>query len=396
MLMNSQIAKRERISIISVLLTLYIALSPLEFFQFIPGVGSIFRYLNALIVFIILLVFLIQKRKFKFYKSYVFLLVFIFLQFLGVLWAFNTNIHQIMLYSYVKYILILILFTQFNYNKKEIKLLKIVTSIFGGLIAFYFLQKQGMEDYRLTLAVGDTLQDPNISITYFIIPLILTLNLFLSKGNSLFFKMILLFNLSTIVFFILSTGSRGGLLAVTIGVILYVFIDKFNNKKNFLYIIFLIIIFYFLYDYLYSLLPESIQERLMLKNFSAEHSSGRVEIWKYLLKMDFSTTFRAFFGYGLGAVPYALNSQFGLFNASHNLLLQFIGETGLIGMFLMLSFWFNNVKKLILNKYFAMLAINISFIITSLFLDLANLKSFWDMLLLTQVIILSRTYKKAK
>ncbi len=171
--------------------------------------------------------------------------------------------------------------------------------------------------------------------------------------KSLIYKSFLIF-VSFIGFFCLFlTGSRGGVLAVFVGLFFLLFI--FQKNLNILIIIKLLI-FTFLTIILlissYFLLPENSQlgiERNFISRANEEdisdYSSGRIEIWEKGLSLFFNNPI-----FGTGWQTFS--KKVGV--SSHNEYIHYLTTTGIIGFFLFISIFiklFQSVIKYRLIDY---------------------------------------------
>lgn len=219
-------------------------------------------------------------------------------------------------------------FDKFDYALKIMVYVAVIMSIYVILqrIGFdqFYIQKSINELGSVTRPeVGGTLGNSTLvaSFLVFIIPI----SIYLKKYISSFILFVS----------VLITESDMALAACFIMIILYLFYFKFISK-SFTLLIFFILTIVFCYNYL------NVEK---FRHFIDDKSNGRISVWKDVIKdikngiinkQDFSIT-----GLGLGRFPYVFPEQHNsIFRQAHNDFLEFIYNTGFIGLgLLVLSMW---------------------------------------------------------
>ena len=146
------------------------------------------------------------------------------------------------------------------------------------------------------------------------------------------------------------TGSRSGLIAAVCSsaiVLLLFLVIKANYKgKGLIVISALTIILIILYYYLQIKYPE-LMSRFTVENITASGGTHRLAIWEAFLKNDFSRHW--LFGIGfdpdnmVGCTRKYLSMSYG----AHNLVIDILARSGIIGLILYLYFFIGSLKKFI-------------------------------------------------
>ncbi|HWR83195.1 MAG TPA: O-antigen ligase family protein [Candidatus Deferrimicrobium sp.] len=214
---------------------------------------------------------------------------------------------------------------------------KIAVDAYRSYIAGGFIHTMGVDRLAGTTSAGG---DPNsLAATMAIsIPLVIAGVIYFKNT---FVKVGLLALSAGMTYLIMITGSRGGLLSF-VGVLC----GGFLYTRHKLVAIFSVCI---LAVGLWTILPEQYRTRyetLVDVDDANEVSSGRVDIWKAGLKMIVG---RPITGVGAGAFQWAAASGsfgYGRFMQPHNLVIQILATTGIVGFAAWSVFFVNLVRRL--------------------------------------------------
>lgn len=173
--------------------------------------------------------------------------------------------------------------------------------------------------------------------------------------------LILLFSLS---FFMALTGSRGPLIALLISILVSFAVyqkDSVSAKKIILMNLMILIIISFS---LYYLLPEDIIQRLT----SGDINNQRTSIIRLFAIMEGLNNFKQNIIFGIGFGSYQLITiAFGKISYPHNIIIEFISETGVIGITLFSIILISTIKML--KKLYGKMDISSFLLILSLFIS---------------------------
>lgn len=305
-------------------------------------------------------------------------LLFISFGMLTMLWAINKPLLIGTLPTSVGLIILYLVVGSYRLHRQEYEIIKwfiICGGLLAGLLLIYKYRLIG-DSQRMSIGIGDRTSGLNQSAYAFIIPIAVCMEKLL-RVKKLLMKVFFGVFVGIIVFSVILTGSRGGLLGV--GALLIIFILSSKRKLSFLIMLILI------GAVLASFIPLSFFERW---GAAAETGgSGRFEIWYVGLKSlekywlfgaglhNFSTAFYEYSHFSSGFKGEARDS--------HNLYIGTFVELGIIGFTLMTLAIIQHYRaiKLCFSKYNienSMLAAALAgILVTNIFGFFIWLKSFW-------------------
>lgn len=192
----------------------------------------------------------------------------------------------------------------------------------------------------------------------------------LSPIKRLFYVCVLL----TLIYIILMTGSRGGLIATFVGSVVTVLVcSKMDIKRILGIIIMMVLLSVILIYYIIPLLPADIIGRFTIDSLQKSGGSGRSEIWERGLSI-FATSgiLRTLFGYG----TYGIDTW-------HNQIIQMLVDGGIVGLILYLI-WMMKTFLLFVKYNKKYLGAFITLMIASLTISMGpSYKPLWVFLLMT-------------
>lgn len=154
--------------------------------------------------------------------------------------------------------------------------------------------------------------------------------------------------ISAIIFLFL-TGKRIFILLTVLNLMfIYIFYKRVNILKLIVLLVLLTVLILIFSKY------TIIGQRLVMRFYSQDPTRGRIRIYTFLFKLYKS---HPIIGTGLSStlslLPYAYNA--------HNIYLQILTETGLVGFIILIGYFFNNLYKLFkVSKYFLKIKKNIN------------------------------------
>ena len=171
-----------------------------------------------------------------------------------------------------------------------------------------------------------------------------------------------------IMYSILRTGSRGGLIGIVLGAFLYIIIGIKSVRTRAVILTSTIILAVFVVTVVFPLLPETVQERYSVERVEEDKGSGRFEIWEYLLQYTFEKPERIIRGSGVLSSYEILDNAPKTFHngVAHNTFIQVFSDQGLFGLLLftlvMLSCLIRplNTDKIYSCGFFALMAFSMS------------------------------------
>lgn len=272
-----------------------------------------------------------------------------------------------------------------QFTKKELTRVILLT-ILGGVLASAYSAYQylflGVTYHhsavlnRGSLVVGERETDPNGYAANLLLPIALAFGMFLSK-RGVILRLASLAALGTMVFALFLTMSRSGLLAFV--VVALVFMFKFRLRWR-------AVLPMILVGGLLLLVPGVFFERL--EDAVSTGGAGRTSIWGVAL---IAIRTYGIFGAGLDNFPNVYNQfvdyasrYMGYGKAPHNVYLGTMVELGIVGLFLLLYAFRNELKNWReihpgqpFNVSVACLAAALGMLTSGFFLDVLWKKSFW-------------------
>jgi len=187
---------------------------------------------------------------------------------------------------------------------------------------------------RAVIKVFGYEEDQNQFCSYFIMPILICVKRIIEKRKLLpaYIAMILL-----IIYSILKTGSRGGLIGIVLGICAYIAIGIKNIKTKISIFISGILLACVVAFVIFPLLPDTVTERYSVERVAEDKGSGRFEIWEYLLKYTFDKPERIIRGSGLLSsydILYKAPDKTFRNGVAHNTFVQIFSDQGLIGLLL--------------------------------------------------------------
>ena len=224
------------------------------------------------------------------------------------------------------------------YNKREKELMEWAWIIVGVICIFAVLtSKEVMNEYedRAVIRIFGYEEDQNQFCAYFIMAVIISMKRIVERRRfmPLYFLLIVL-----VLYSILKTGSRGGLIGVVLGAASYIMIGIKSVKAKVIICLSAVIVALIVVTVVFPLLPETVQKRYSVEQVEEDGGSGRFEIWECLLDYTFEKPERIIFGSGLlSSYEITANSPKKVHvGVAHNTFIQVFSDQGLIGLILFL------------------------------------------------------------
>ena len=328
--------QNERVSIGALLAALYFICMPLSIVP-LPGGSSLLKYISIFVGGLLVCNLFTGKVRLKF-NSIHFLLAIYLLYSIGSLFLSKSEGAIVILRGTIETSAIFFLITLKVYNKKESELLMYSWVIVGLMTtAIMLMGSVGLEEGsgRVTMGIGGGSEDPNQLCGYFILPILFCIEKMNFKNRFKFFYMLLLVGM---VFVVFRTGSRGGLIAVLVAVLVYVFIALRTSTVNKIKMLIGMIIISLVFSlFLVQTLPEDVRERLSINSLEKDQGSGRLQLWMITIDAIKQSEKGIIFGYGLGSTAVFFANAFSGHGVALNHWLQLWCDQGLIGMLLFFS-----------------------------------------------------------
>ncbi|MCD8390845.1 MAG: O-antigen ligase family protein [Firmicutes bacterium] len=197
---------------------------------------------------------------------------------------------------------------------------------------------------RIVIRIFGCEEDQNQFCAYLIMPVLISLKRFIDKRK--FYPIYILIILLSF-YSVLRTGSRGGLLGIAAGVVIYIFIGLKSVKSRVILCLLLLFVVIGVVFFVFPLLPEDIQERYTVSSVVDDRGAGRLEIWLNLLQFDFADTGQLVHGAGMFSTYDILaTSTVDLpVGVAHNTFIQILTDHGMIGLMIFMFLIFGCVIR---------------------------------------------------
>ena len=215
-------------------------------------------------------------------------------------------------------------------------------TIVGVAVGYAMIHNQDMvAGVRLSLQIGDTLQDPNWIAIFLFAPFCCGLKLTQKKQVMLKIVGLALVSFSTYVVFL--TGSRGALLGLIAAMIVWLKVSL--KKTHIVGILLIMVVFFLVARFFYSFFVPNVDIDLLERYTTGEVGKDRALIWSRLIPEYFNGNVVEIF---LGRGPGSCLRDVGM--SAHNMFLEQIFQTGLFGLTLLIIFLIQIFSDTIKNK----------------------------------------------
>jgi len=357
-------------------------------FYNIPGIGSITRILSILPMGFCLIERIYNDRNIKIELNRITILLIMFL-----VSAFVSTVLSIsMSYSLSPFltllsntIMVILLGSTRIYTEEEIGFLKKCLVGCGWLTAILMAIFSDFSISRMIFSIGDSKQDPNYLCGYMLYAFSFHLCQIIDYKRYMHIVFC-----SVFIVLVFLSGSRGALLSYVAAVIVGVlFSNSLENskKRNTIGAIIIIVVGVFLiYRFILPHINSSIMERYTISYIKEYGTVGRIDIWKYLLAKYHSTgILRHLIGFGYGTTIIINNMVHMGGHVAHNLYIENLVCSGLLGLFIQLLLHFTCLKTSAKIKYNVALCTFFAFITMCMSLSLTSYKPIWALIIMIMI-----------
>lgn len=304
------------------------------------------------------------------------------------LWAIDRIRFQSYYSIYLNNALMFLLISLISFTKYEVEILK-KSMIFGvGALLLYMTFIPGAVIYseyqnRLTLNAGTEGLDQNYLAALMLISFGIVFYNLCNLQQKKIYKILSIIFCVSIGYYIILTGSRSGLIAVLLIVLLC--INTSWKTRLFIGIPIIILILVVL-PLVAQHIPEELMERFTLDALMGkeDESATRLLIWGRALSSI--KDFKWVFGSGVGASQTIVGNIIGMGKdmAIHNHYLAMLVEVGIIGLILITTPIFKMILKVRRNDKCVAIAF-CGILLMSFFIDVLTTKFFWAAMILLSV-----------
>lgn len=282
------------------------------------------------------------------------------------------------LYEFSKIILIVFLVIIQRFSDQDRNLMLLSQTVVA-VVAVFVMQRTGSQfagvgnaANRSTFDFFGVTQDPNYMCYFIVAPCMYLFAAVLegARGKKIL-RVISWILCAYLVYGVLSTGSRGGLMGIAIGILTYLLFRKRIGTKSLLALLALTMIASIGYDLVITVLPQSIVNRYTMENMLADGGSGRLTIWGNYFTHLLSNPFYFFFGTG------AFSCETVMFRSAHNYIIEVAFEYGIVGLVLHILFFGRIIKAAKKSQNWIALSIVVATLVIGLTLSVSRMLQFW-------------------
>lgn len=374
--------KQRKHHIYTYFLALYFFLAPME--DLLTGsLGTVARYIAILFV----IAGVIENRaKFVLQKKAENILI-IILTAIGVfsiVWSIDQQTTLSRLPAYILLPGYCVFVSLLSFDQEDYSFIS-KAAVYGALLTVGYMLVSGRLSATGRVTIADS-SDPNNFAALLLLPIALCFQ----KRKAEKRIWIVLYSVIAVLllFCMLFTGSRGGLLSISVVAVAFLLLTRANKKVLYLALFgFLLLLIWF---YVLPKLPERIRWRLFDSESylaSEAREEGRTAIWKnvfYFVLPDMHM-----WGLGAGCPGIALSSVYGHIRGVHNTYLNMICEYGVFGIGFFVAFLGVLMAKLKSRACYLELACLIGMCVLIFFLDSYQKKYFWNVIMMAYLAVIT-------
>lgn len=274
---------------------------------------------------------LVGGRIAKMQKTILLQLLFTLVAALSIVWSVSTEESFSRVFSYIMLFLLLFSGCMFDYSDRDIQKIKLslvwssrITAILVLLFGSYIEKRLYME--------GIIQEDPNYLCAYFAFGVIAALQQILSR-EKFFGKIWPIVELAIYLYVVVLTGSRGGLIAIMAGILMYFLYTGNRSAKGIVLKISAMVVVLLLLSVAMNYIPEELRIRFTVEDVVSGGGSGRITIWKNAWDLYInSPLWRKLVGYGTATIITCFDKYgYSRLQVAHNIFLETLVELGFAG-----------------------------------------------------------------
>ena len=302
---------------------------------------------------------------------------------LSVFWTISRPDTLVGMVGSVSLLMLLLASSAYVYSEENIQFLKKALVWSSRITALIILVSGAHYESRLTLG-GFLNEDPNYLCAYYLFGIVYAVECILS-GQKHTHKLAGMAELGVYAALVLATGSRGGTLAVVVGVAVATVGCLVRNRISVKTILLPLVLLgaisltYFLAPYL---LPQTVLERFELQEIIESQGTGRYQIWRNYWHIFLNSSFpRQLIGYGESSLVFLAQQQ-RLERAlvAHNIFIEYLIGLGIIGLGLYLNMLWQFLKTTLRHRNVFVLSVLVGMIVLT-FSTSGGGKPYWNILI---------------
>lgn len=350
------------------LIAIYIVLSFFEYYT-LMAFGSITKYY----IFLVIVMILLTSNHLRIHYYHYTIVGWLAYKFLSLIWTPNYTVFGMHAISEVGFVLLLVGITSLEESEATLKVLQYsswICSFVLGVLSLFFSRAYEGEQNRQVLSLFGRQLDPNNVAAFLLFGIAISLYAILYEKKH---KVLHLVIVITNSYATLMTGSRAGLLAIAVIILVFVVTlynpDSFKRSYNRILLIAVIILAAGII--IFNFLPEDISNRLFVFE-DYEGGSNRDVMWQHGLNILANPIYLLM---GIGWGGYRAD---GGYLSLHNTFLSILCDTGIFGFALLFIPIFLLLRKMLKEKNVLPFAVFIASMVPSFFIEAVNKRFFWN------------------
>lgn len=280
--------------------------------------------------------------------------------------------------GYFETIGLLFLITMRKFTQNEIKAFELTQlTLLGVMIVLGFIGADWYGD-RNTMTLFGATSDPNYFVGFFLMPMAVALK---KMRENKIYTVVCAVLLALGVYMVFSSGSRGGLLALVIMIMTFVFINAKGTKQRLAGIGAVIAAAIIFWTIVIPILPEDVSVRFSIKNVIETRGTARGDIWLSMFDTIKNSSWELLRGRGIFVFHEMMINGRRASVVAHNQFIQSLYNQGIPGFitFILMSFSavFRNIKK---RGYISAAMLGILALSMTLTIN-PSIKAFWNLLM---------------
>ena len=280
--------------------------------------------------------------------------------------------------GYFETIGLLFLITMRKFTQNEIKAFELTQlTLLGVMIVLGFIGADWYGD-RNTMTLFGATSDPNYFVGFFLMPMAVALK---KMRENKIYTVVCAVLLALGVYMVFSSGSRGGLLALVIMIMTFVFINAKGTKQRLAGIGVVIAAAIIFWTIVIPILPEDVSVRFSIKNVIETRGTARGDIWLSMFDTIKNSSWELLRGRGIFVFHEMMINGRRASVVAHNQFIQSLYNQGIPGFitFILMSFSavFRNIKK---RGYISAAMLGILALSMTLTIN-PSIKAFWNLLM---------------
>ena len=386
MKMNTKInINFKTIRVSAIIYSIYCALLPLN--QVLNFTGFTINKYVGMIAALSFFLSIYLKNKLFLDKRCICLLLFAVWCLTTTLWSLNSDytIHKMI--TLLSLVSLTIFGLMFKFNSREIRLIKYSMIFATAVLVLYLEPNTDISVSRATIQTAAGTADQNGLAANIVFSFLMCIDESIHSERK--FEKILFSSISAMIFVeLLLIASRGALAATFLSLIIYIYqhVSKVGSKVNLFSLLKIIVIsigILVLINYILNNVELPALDRLSMKAIQEDGGSGRFFIWENIVEALLNNPFRFLFGYGFGTEGYVTQLLFGVYEGIHNVYLEYLATTGIIGFVLMLAIFYNCYMSAKSHNDYVSLALVVALMAICFPLGFFLDKGAWNIFLLT-------------